>query len=502
MYVLSKYSRELLVSFGIIITYLVARLYNILSLPIFTDEAIYTRWAQIAKNDAAWRFISLTDGKQPLFIWFQMVMMGFVSDPLLAGRLVSVGAGLVTTIGLFFLTYELFKNRWLSLLASFLYLIFPFALVYDRLGLYDSLVTAFAIWSLYLELLLVRFRRLDIALILGMVLGAAVLNKSNAFLFIMLLPFSLLLFNFRQKEWKKELVRWAILAGIATVLAFGFYSILRLSPYFHIIGQKNTEFIYPFSIWIQTPFQFISGNLRAMIGWFSEYMSIPLIFLVIGSFFISKKNIGEKLLLLAWFVLPFIALAFFGKVLYPRYILPMVIVLLPLAALALYELLSRVTGTTKRFLVILIFTALLLRADYYILADFSKAPIPKSDIDQYSNAWPAGGGVKESIEFFKEESRSQKIFVGTQGTFGLMPYALEIYLLDNPNVTVEGFWPIDHEPPQKLIEKSKEIPTYVLFYQPCTSCPADATAPKEWPVELVKEYKKPDSYLRIYKFNK
>src|SRR5258708_29055975 len=85
---------------AIIALFLITRFYNILSLPIFTDEAIYVRWAQIAKNDAAWRFISLTDGKQPMFVWIAMILVKFIHDPLLAGRLVSVGAGFISLVGL------------------------------------------------------------------------------------------------------------------------------------------------------------------------------------------------------------------------------------------------------------------------------------------------------------------------------------------------------------------------------------------------------------------
>ena len=76
---IKKYKFLLLLAFGISILYIFTRLYNILELPIFTDEAIYVRWAQIAKNDAYWRFISLTDGKQPLFVWVAMILMKVVA---------------------------------------------------------------------------------------------------------------------------------------------------------------------------------------------------------------------------------------------------------------------------------------------------------------------------------------------------------------------------------------------------------------------------------------
>src|SRR3989344_7406580 len=59
-----------------------SRLFNLTIIPIFTDEAIYLRWAQIALTDPRWRFISLIDGKQPLFIWLLLPVLKLMSDPL------------------------------------------------------------------------------------------------------------------------------------------------------------------------------------------------------------------------------------------------------------------------------------------------------------------------------------------------------------------------------------------------------------------------------------
>jgi len=65
---IKKYRSEILLSLGIIASYFLIRTASLLSMPIFTDESIYLRWAQTALNDASWRFISLTDGKQPMFV--------------------------------------------------------------------------------------------------------------------------------------------------------------------------------------------------------------------------------------------------------------------------------------------------------------------------------------------------------------------------------------------------------------------------------------------------
>ena len=106
-----RHKFEAIVLIVLTLIYFVSRFYSILSLPIFTDEAIYIRWAQIAKQDANWRFISLTDGKQPMLIWLMMIALRFVQDPLLAGRVVSVGAGFLTLIGMYFLGKEIFRSN-------------------------------------------------------------------------------------------------------------------------------------------------------------------------------------------------------------------------------------------------------------------------------------------------------------------------------------------------------------------------------------------------------
>src|SRR5258708_1156172 len=213
MHIIKKYRVGIFLAAILIIAYFFLRLIHILNVPIFTDEAIYTRCTQIAKQDASWRFISLTDGKQPLFIWINIIFMRFIHEPLLSGRIVSVLAGFLTIIGLFFICKELFKNKWISIIAIFLYIIYPFALVYDRLALYDSLVATFYIWSVYVGIVLLRKFRLDLAFILGFVLGGGALNKSIGLYSIYLLPLNLLLFNFKAKRKWQLLGKWILFVG-------------------------------------------------------------------------------------------------------------------------------------------------------------------------------------------------------------------------------------------------------------------------------------------------
>lgn len=479
-----------------------SRLYNILSLPIFTDEAIYTRWSQIAKNDANWRFISLTDGKQPIFVWLDMVFMRFIKEPLLAGRMVSVFGGFFTMIGLFFLGREVFYNRLTGFASAIAYLVYPFALVYDRMALYDTLVGTFAVWALYLSIVLVRRLRLDTALILGMVTGAGVLTKTSGFFSIYLLPLFLAIFKWNEERKTIRFIRWIGLSLIVVVLTYGYYSVLKLSPFANIIDEKNAIFVYPFRDWLNHPFTFLYGNLVGQWDWLTKYLTPSGIVLIILSFLISLRFLREKMLLVIWFLIPFFALALFGRVLYPRFILFMTLALLPLIGFSITQLINFVKNKWLLTLLFLLLLIIPLRTDYLILQNFSQAPIPDSDLNQYNNDWPSGDGIKESINFFEEQAKKGKIYIATQGTFGLLPYSFEIYLDQNKNITIQGFWPIDDNIPDKVLETSKKMPTYFLFYQPCVKCKGIGLAPETWKqMTLIyqKEKAKGLRYLSLYK---
>ncbi|MBI2621370.1 MAG: glycosyltransferase family 39 protein [Candidatus Levybacteria bacterium] len=495
MDIISKHSKLILFFVGLSVLYFITRLYNITELPLFTDEAIYTRWSQIARFDAAWRFISLTDGKQPSFVWLDMALMRFVSDPLLAGRLVSVASGFLGMVGIFFLAKGIFKSKKTGLLTSFIYAVFPFTLVYDRMALYESLVATTIIWGILFHVLLVRKIRLDIALILGFIIGFGVLTKSSAFFLIYLFPLSLLLFDFKQKNRVLQLAKWAGLAALSTAIGYGFYSVLRLSPFFHIIEEKNGLFVYPFNEWINHPFEFFQGNWNGLMDWLIGYSTIPFLIIVILSFVIGRKKLlKEKLFLLLWFFVPFVALALFGRILYPRFILFMTIPLLVLGAYSIIYMIDKVAKNYQKVIILLFAFGLMLRSDYYILTDFARAPIPKADTDQFINAWPAGGGVREIVAFLDQESKKGKIYVATEGTFGSLPtYATEIYLDMNKNIEKRGIWPTTPQIPEDLVEKAETMRVFYVFND-------SQSPPPAYPVKLIAKYQKGigDSYMSLY----
>ncbi len=449
-----------------VVGFLLTRLPNLTKLPIFTDEAIYIRWSQIGAWDPAWRFISLTDGKQPWFTWVVMGLLRVIKDPLLAGRLASVIAGAGTAIGIYLLTRELFKKTSVAWAAVFLYIICPFTLLYDRLAVYDSWVAAFFIWSLYLSILLVRWVRLDVALIFGLMLGAGMMNKTSAFLSLYLAPFTLALFDWRKKNWRRQLWRWFLLLGLAGVLSQIVYSVLRLSPFFYIVAQKNTVFIYPFGEWIKHPLQFLWGNLNGLSDWLMGYLSWPILVAGAGAFLINvRKYWREKLLLLVFWLVPFVGLATFGKVLYPRFILFMSLPLLILAAMTLVYIWEKYGKEVWGWVLTAILIGPNLYASYFVVVQPIYAPIPQSDRVQLVDDWPAGGGIPEVIDYLKQIPQEQEVAVYTDGTFGLLPYALEIYLHSRKNIYIKGIWPLPSEMPEEIAKSVQEKDTYFILNQ-------------------------------------
>jgi hypothetical protein len=178
----------------------------------------------------------------------------------------------------------------------------------------------------------------------------------------------------------------------------------------------------------------------------------------------------------------------------------MTLSLLPLVALPLYKMYEVIKVLPLLILCYAIVFFFAFRADYLILKDFAHASIPLSDRNQYNNDWPAGTGVKEAVSLFRKEAEKKKIFIATQGTFGLMPYALELYLGSNPNITIKGYWPIEDAPPMEVLEKSKSMPTFFLFYQPCAPCKGKGEAPLNWPMHQIFqiEHVNPGNFITVY----
>ena len=95
---------------GLVLIYLITRLTGLTALPMTSYEATWIHWAQIIVQYPHEWLIAGNGGRQPLFTWLTAVTLNIFSDPLVAGRWVSVLAGLASVTGLYFIGRDLFSR--------------------------------------------------------------------------------------------------------------------------------------------------------------------------------------------------------------------------------------------------------------------------------------------------------------------------------------------------------------------------------------------------------
>lgn len=517
--------------FGII-AFLITRLTNLTLLPIFTDEAIYIRWSEIAWSarqiDGAKSlvFIPLSDGKQPLYMWLGGLFMQFTSDHLWAGRLPAVLSGLGALIGIWLVAYELFKNKKIAWISSAIYFILPYTLLYDRMALADSMLTMWGIWAMYLSLVLLRTRKLKVAIALGIVYGLGLLTKSPALFYWSLAPLTLLFWRDKDanlkisdyffwkwnEEEKRKLYRWVGLFVLAVLIGQAIMNIQRVSGMYHRIGEKNFEFLLTWEQFLAHPFERFYGNLYGMSIWLIGYLTIPLVICTAIGLFKGLIKLDKRILYLFVFVIaPWFSSAAMAKVLYPRYLLFFTPPILLIMAYGIHELLSqtekfRLAKTYQHVLTGLILTVLFAQSlafSYNILFNPPQAPFPLQDKMQYVEDWPSGYGFEEIYQIVRNAyDEKGKLAIGTEGTFGLMPAAFEIKFYDEiyrkkvgDNLFIVGQWPMEVIP-QRLVELAVDRPAYFLIYQNERD-----DIEERFPLELVKKIEKPGgkTSMRLYK---
>lgn len=476
---------------GIGLIFFLLRLINLTILPIFADEAIYIRWSQVMRAEATLRFLPLSDGKQPLFMWLTIPFLKIFSDPLLAGRFLSVLAGFGSLIGLFFVSWSLFKNKGISFLSCFFYSLIPFFVFFDRLALVDSLLMMFGIWLAFLSLWLVRSVRLDLSLISGLVLGGALITKSPAIFFALLLPSGLL----PGEKLKKKILPLLGFWFLILVLGFGLYNfLLRLGPGFQMIALRNRDYLFTFKEILAHPLDPLKPHLGDLASWLPNLFAWPILLLVLMGFILGlKTKLKATLFLLLWFLVPLSAQMVFAKVFTPRYILFTIWPLILLAAFGfqwLFNQLSQWKKLKKKTVLVgglLLFLIVLpcLKYDWLLLTNPEKAPLPRNLRNGHLEEWTAGQGLKESAEFLKERAKQGSVFVGTEGFFGTLPDGLQIYLEGTPNIRVIGVgWPVV-EVHQSLINSLVDNEVYLLVNQSRLKF-----KPQEKGLILIKEYPK------------
>jgi 4-amino-4-deoxy-L-arabinose transferase-like glycosyltransferase len=460
----------------LLLVFLGLRLANLTKLPVFADEAIYIRWAQVMRAEASLRFLPLSDGKQPLFMWLMIPVLKLVADPLAAGRLLSVAAGLGTLAGVGILTWQLTKSRLAAWGASFVWAIIPFSVFFERMALVDSLLTMFFTWTLLLGVMAMKYGRWDLGMLTGFALGGTLLTKTPGVWLYGLLPMGAIISQKSKIKNQKsggnlkgvvvEVIGRVVFLVPAYVVGYGMYNIMRLGPEFQMLAIRNRDYIFSLSEVLSHPGNPLMAHLKDIAGymWLMGTPGVLLLGLIGVVWLIRERKLEILGWLVAWLVIPLVIQAGISRTMTARYLLFLMPSVAILAGMGLEqgwrwaregiknnEL--RIKGKDrsqnsevgirklKGFAIAVVMVGVLvpiLWFDYWLLVNPERVPLPRNERSGYLEEWTAGQGIKEAATFFKERAKEGNVLVGVEGWFGTPLNGVEMYLNQVPNTTVIG----------------------------------------------------------------
>ena len=266
---------------------LALRLFHIRDRPIFNDEAIFLRWAQLIHDSPSRLFeITLEDPKPPLHPALLAIFIRIGHDPVLAGRVISAVVGMLTVFAFALVAYELEKRSDAAVIAAILAAGSPFFAFHQRLATADALFVLESLGAVWLTLC-------GSSLLAGTALGAALETRSLFSLSLGVMVFA---------KGRKRFVLTA-LAALCLWLPYLLASPGRYRP--SLAGELRRRVFY------QSQFHPAAPSLDAF-GWLWTYLTPPVLIAAIVA--LVLKHHWFFALWTAAMLLPVI----FGSVTYSR----------------------------------------------------------------------------------------------------------------------------------------------------------------------------------------
>lgn len=446
--------------------YVLTRLYNLNGLPVFADEAIYIRWAQLMVNQPGeFTFFPLYDGKTPLHMWtLTQFLPLFPLDPLYSARLMSVIFGSITAVAIALITRSIGGSRTAIITSIALYIALPFTLFHDRMGLIDPMLTTWLALSFYFLLLFRQKKHPAFALIAGFFWGLALLTKVPALFMAPLFVLVLLIKSKKLKgiipvsgikDIKPNSIIWLGLSGIIGIAML--YS-LKVSELFPFLFARSRDFGAEHARSLIQLIDLSWVNVRRVTRWLSWYLNplilviplVPLVFQIAKrKFTINKSRLLElikkpefftPLFMITCALVFMLPLLVLGQILASRYFLPVVTWLIPAAAISLDWIQKH--HSIKLFgiaiSIIFIHSSII---GLPLLINPDSTPLPHEDRIQYFEEWSSGHGIIQAKEYIRSITQENEVLILTEGYFGTLPDGLLMYFDRDPlirNIEIHG----------------------------------------------------------------
>lgn len=458
--------------------------------PVFADEAIYIRWAQLISDD--WRqylFFAMIDGKTPLFIWMLNAFQWLHPNQLVAARLLSASAAFVQALLIAAILQRLGARKLTQLLGMLLVTVLPFWVTYHRIALMDGWLTVWLSAAFLSGLVLAQYptqqlfpwqwprKTLMAAAALGLSLGAALWTKLPALFFVPVLLW-IPLFFFLAKTEKKKTLGALVQSSFPYIGAVGFGLLLlitlRISPVFGQLFSRGQDFTFSAQELLQGKWLESFANMARFTGYFMQYFTWPVLVAVVAGLFSerARKNILLLLISAGLFLAPF---ALLGKVVHPRYLLPVSIFVTVAAVLSIEAYVQKIM-LEKRLPVRLglslvlatLFGQVVTASSLFLVTYLTQpdaTPFVVHDRTQYLEEWSSGHGLVETVGLIEGMMKTQRVAVATEGRFGSLPDGLLLYFhgRDVENLYLEGIgqYPVKSLP-EFFIERAVEFDRVIL----------------------------------------
>jgi len=315
------------------------RLWRIDSVPpgLYSDEAMNGNNALATLETGQFKvFYPENNGREGLFINIIAFSIKIFGNQAWAIRLPSVLFGILTVLGIFFLTKILFQNERVALFTSFFLAASFWHINFSRISFRAIMAPAFLVWSLYLLWRIIKkterqklkpetnfmFRSSILAVFSGFIYGLGFHSYIAYRITPLLILAALLAFFFKAPAY----LRKKILLPIFLFLIFAFIAFLPLGFYFlenpqDFFGRTSQISIFESSRTILNLFKntFITSQMFVFLGdfnWRHNYAGAPQLWLpvallfLLGIFKSFKKLFSkisqflfENLILLLWFFL-------------------------------------------------------------------------------------------------------------------------------------------------------------------------------------------------------
>lgn len=456
--------RDALISAAIVFPSTLVHLLSLANFPIFADEAIYIRWAQLIIDDwQQYLFFALNDGKSPLFIWLIAPFQFLVSDQLVAARVVSMIVGISQAIASRKVVQALGGGKPAQYMAMGLSVWLPFWFFAQHLALMDGLLTFFLTWTIFFTVQISQQKitqQLPIrnVVLLAISIGLGLWTKLPALLF---LPGLLLFPWLKAQKWE---VRRTQLIGIVAGIVGGLsiFACLRISPAFSQLFVRSQDFAatdFTLASAIPRWFHVLGLFIRTLY----QYVTFPVLLLALAGLFYnqSRRKVAVLILTTLFFAGAFIV---GGEVVHSRYFLPAILGITLAAALSFevaydhwIEGAKNLHRRTLAAIVLVSFLGLSLNSilafAYTVGWAADSTPFLPEDKEEYLLEWSSGHGIRQVVELLATRNAAGKsTAVATEGRFGSLPDGILVFFhrrnVDHLYIEGIGQYPVKSIPAQ------------------------------------------------------